>query len=125
LPCSEAAVERAFSHLRIICGDHRHSLKPDLLDALLVNRLHGDSSESPTGLDPRAFCESLERMNNGTITDDRFETILTRHVIRRGLTNFANGHRPTPNAVPPQSYQHHRWGEEEIGRRLRGINPKK
>jgi hypothetical protein len=40
LPCSEAAVERVFSHLRFLFGDYRHSLSPDLIEAMLVIRLN-------------------------------------------------------------------------------------
>jgi hypothetical protein len=44
LPCSEAAVERVFSHFKIITGDHRHSLGDDILEALLTIRLHGSTN---------------------------------------------------------------------------------
>jgi hypothetical protein len=40
LPCSEAAVERAFSHLRYVLGTRRQSMGEDLLDAILVIRLN-------------------------------------------------------------------------------------
>jgi hypothetical protein len=41
LPCSEAGVERAFSRLGLIFGDHRRSIRDDLAEALLIIRLHG------------------------------------------------------------------------------------
>jgi hypothetical protein len=39
LPCGESGLERAFSHLLLILGKHRHSMGDDLLDAILVIRL--------------------------------------------------------------------------------------
>jgi hypothetical protein len=44
LPCSEAAVERVFSHLRLVLGTRRQSMGEDLLDAILVVRWHETST---------------------------------------------------------------------------------
>jgi hypothetical protein len=40
LPCSEASVERAFSHLRFLFGDYRQSLGAEIVEAMLVIRLN-------------------------------------------------------------------------------------
>jgi hypothetical protein len=40
LPHSEAGVERVFSHLGSIIGNHRRSIQDDLSKALLVIKLH-------------------------------------------------------------------------------------
>jgi hypothetical protein len=44
LPCSEAGVERAFSRLELVFGDHRRSIQDDLIEPLLLVRLHGISN---------------------------------------------------------------------------------
>jgi hypothetical protein len=58
LPCSEAAVERVFSHLRFLFGDYRHSLAPERVDALLVVRLN---HESATNNNAKMLAQCLER----------------------------------------------------------------
>jgi hypothetical protein len=40
LPYSEAGVERAFSRLGLIFGDHLRSIQDDLVEALLIIKLH-------------------------------------------------------------------------------------
>jgi hypothetical protein len=40
LPCIEAGVERAFSSLGFIYGDHQRSIHDDLVEALLIIKLH-------------------------------------------------------------------------------------
>jgi hypothetical protein len=40
LPCSEAGVEMAFSRLRLVFRYHRRSIQDDLIEALLLIRLH-------------------------------------------------------------------------------------
>jgi hypothetical protein len=40
LPCSEVGVERAFSRFELIFGDHRRSIQDDLVEALLIIKLH-------------------------------------------------------------------------------------
>jgi hypothetical protein len=122
LPCSEAAVERAFSHLRLICGDNRHSLKPDLVDALLVTRLH---CESPRGADAQVFCYSLEQVDSASFAETPVSRFALGPEIRTRLIDFAIRHPSNPNQLPPHQFPHHRWGEQEIGRRLQGMNPTK
>jgi hypothetical protein len=58
LPCSEAAVERVFSHLRLLFGDYRHSLAPELVDAMLVIRFN---HESATNNNAKMLTQCLER----------------------------------------------------------------
>jgi hypothetical protein len=43
LPCNETGLERVFSWLKLISGDHRRSIQADLIDALLVITCYGVS----------------------------------------------------------------------------------
>jgi hypothetical protein len=48
LPCSEAAVERALSQLKVIFGDRKHHMLSDLLGALLFTRTNAKATELRT-----------------------------------------------------------------------------
>jgi hypothetical protein len=44
MSCSEAGVEKAFSRIGLIFGDHRNPIQDDLIEALLVIRLDNVST---------------------------------------------------------------------------------
>jgi hypothetical protein len=59
LPCSEGAVERVFSHFKIITGDHRHSLGDDILEALLTIRLQSSANAADLTTRLAKICAEL------------------------------------------------------------------
>jgi hypothetical protein len=57
MPCSEAEVERVFSRMRVIFGDHRRRIRRDLLESRLILQMNGSMMTS----DRLSALESLER----------------------------------------------------------------
>jgi hypothetical protein len=63
LPCSEAAVERVFSHFKIITGDHRYPLGDEILEALLTIRLQRSANAAEVSTRLAKICAELTPRN--------------------------------------------------------------
>jgi hypothetical protein len=129
LPCSEASVERVFSHLKIIVGDHRHSLRDDILEALLTIRLNNNRNVVELCHRLEAICGEL---SSGQPVDPPAEPSEKPRAGLEGLGELmARGLLPPPPCSPSRAKEKHhstacsqpqqrvaRWSEKGIASRI-------
>jgi hypothetical protein len=100
LSCSETGIERALSRLGLVFDEQRHSIQDDLIEALLVVRLHGIPNVPRSSQAVDSVGRDLSTWGDGDLPHDE---------RGGGLPPAQGGGTDTPTSQPEPRPA--RWGE--------------